>query len=431
MSHWTPQPPTPSALGDHAVALDGSRLLGKRIALLITGGIAAMKAPMLARALRRQGAQVTAFVSDEGLRFVTAETLAWSTDQPVISSLSARAEHLSDSEQFDAYLVAPATYNTINKMACGIADGVLTATLASALGRMERGACAVLVCPTMHGSMHTRILTESLERLQRFGVTVVPPRDDSGKHNLPDEEPIVVAVSRAISTSSLRGKRILVTGGPVPVKLDAVRRLGSRFTGALGITIAKDLAYRGADVHLILGAGSSAAPPWLCACIAQSLDDYRAMVLAALDTAPYQAAVLSAAVADFAPTVVRDCKVKTSDGPWTVELRPTAKVIDAVHERFPALHVVGFKYEETSTHEALMATARVRAALHGACVANRGEEMKQGAPQIAWLVTPGHDPVRLEEKPVIAAAIRVHLEHVAATHRMAHNEGLRWRSASG
>ncbi|MSQ90498.1 MAG: bifunctional phosphopantothenoylcysteine decarboxylase/phosphopantothenate--cysteine ligase CoaBC [Phycisphaerales bacterium] len=421
MTHWDPRPPTPSTRTDHAVQLEGDHLQGKRIALLITGGIAAMKAPMLARALRRQGADVTAFVSDEGLRFVTADTLAWATDRPVVSKLGPRAEHLSDSDRFHAYLVAPATYNTINKMACGIADGPLTATLASALGRLERGECAVLVCPTMHGSMHTRILTESLERLQRFGVTVVPPRDDSGKHNLPDEEPIVVAVSRATSTSPLRGKRILVTGGPVPTALDAVRRIGSRFTGALGVEIARDLAYRGADVNLILGTGSVAAPPWLHACTAHSVEEYSSMVLSALGASAHQSAVLSAAVADFEPAQVRAGKVKTADGSWTVQLQPTAKVIDAIHKQFPALHMVGFKYEENSSHEGLMAIARQRAAIHGACVANRGEENARGTTQVAWLVTPGHDPIRLEGKPAIAAAIRMHLEQFAATHRMAHN----------
>ena len=421
MNHWIPKQPTPSTLGDHAVPLDGSHLLGKRIALLITGGIAAMKAPMLARSLRRQGAEVTAFVSDEGLRYVTSETLAWSTDRPVVSKLGARAEHISQDDQFHAYLVAPATYNTINKMAYGIADGAITATLASALGRMERGACAVLVCPTMHGSMHTRILTESLEKLQHLGVTVIPPRDDYGKHNLPDDEPIVVALARAISASPLRGKRILVTGGPVPSPLDAVRRLGSRFTGALGVAIAKDLAMCGADVDLILGAGSVAAPPWLNTRIADTVDHYRQLVLETLSTTPHQAAVLSAAVSDFEPTEVRAGKVKTDAGDWTVQLRPTPKVIDAAHQQFPALHMVGFKYEEASTHEALMETARSRAATYGACVTNRGEENPKGSPQIAGLVVPGRDPTRLEGKPVIAEAIRMHLEKLACLHPMAHS----------
>ena len=95
MSHWIPKPPSPSTLGDHAVPLDGNHLQGKRIALLVTGGLAAMKAPTLARSLRRQGAEVTAFVSDEGLRYVTEDTLAWSTNRPVISKLGPRAEHLS------------------------------------------------------------------------------------------------------------------------------------------------------------------------------------------------------------------------------------------------------------------------------------------------------------------------------------------------
>ena len=421
MSHWIPKPPSPSTLGDHAVPLDGNHLQGKRIALLVTGGIAAMKAPTLARSLRRQGAEVTAFVSDEGLRYVTEDTLAWSTNRPVISKLGPRAEHLSGEELFHAYLVAPATYNTINKMACGIADGAITATLASALGRMERGACAVLVCPTMHGSMHTRILTESLEKLQQLGVTVIAPRDDYGKHNLPDDEPIVAALSRAISTSPLRGKKILVTGGPVPSHLDAVRRLGSRFTGALGVAIAKDLAMCGADVELILGAGSVAAPLWLNARIAESVDHYRQLVLDTLQATPHQGAVLSAAVSDFEPTEIRQGKVKTADGDWKLHLRPTAKVIDAVHKKFPALHMVGFKYEETSSHEALMETARSRAAEHGACVANRGEENPKGTAQVAWLVVPGREPSRMEGKPAIASAIRAHLEHRAGLHPMAHN----------
>lgn len=420
MTHWIPVPPTASSLSDHAVAMEGDHLCGKRIALLVTGGIAAMKAPLLARALRKQGAQVTAFVSEEGLRYVTQETLEWSTDQPVISRLTPRAEHLSGDTNFDAYLVAPATYNTINKMACGIADGPLTATLASALGKLESGACSIVVCPTMHGSMHTRILTASLERLQEFGVVVVPPRDDYGKHNLPDDLPIVAAVSRAVSSSPLRCKRVLVTGGPVPAQLDGVRRISSRFTGALGCAIAEDLALCGANVTLILGAGSATPPSWLNAHIAQSVDDYRKQVLQTLAQHPHHAAILSAAVADFAPREVRPGKVKTMDGTWTVHLEPTAKVIDAVHAEFPGVSLVGFKYEEGCSIEQLLEIATKRAAIHGACVANRGEDNPLGAPQVAWLAAPGHEPRHLEGKPTIARAIRAHLEHTLCQHRMAH-----------
>ena len=192
-------PPTPSDLGDREVPRDGDRLDGVRVALLVTGGIAAFKAPMVARALRRQGASVTAFCSDEALRYVTQDALEWSTVHPVVIRLSAHAEHLSDDAPFDAYLVAPATAATIARMATGLAEGVIGATLASAIGRMERGQASVLVAPTMHGSMHTSILVANLARLHAIGVRVIPPRDAYGKHNLPDEATLVDEVCRAVA----------------------------------------------------------------------------------------------------------------------------------------------------------------------------------------------------------------------------------------
>ena len=197
-------PPTPSDLGDHEVPRDGDRLEGVRVALLVTGGIAAFRAPILARALRRQGATVTAFATTEALRYVAREALAWACDRPVVVDLTADAEHLSDSAPFDLYLVAPATYSVIGKCAHGIADTPVTATLASAIGRMERGHAAVVLAPTMHGSMHTSILVSNLRTLASVGCTIVPPRDAYGKHNLPEESVLVDACAAALQAVSLR-----------------------------------------------------------------------------------------------------------------------------------------------------------------------------------------------------------------------------------
>ncbi|MFM7797558.1 MAG: flavoprotein [Planctomycetota bacterium] len=197
-------PPTPSDLGDHEVPRDGDRLEGVRVALLVTGGIAAFRAPILARALRRQGATVTAFATTEALRYVAREALAWACDRPVVVDLTADAEHLSDSAPFDLYLVAPATYSVIGKCAHGIADTPVTATLASAIGRMERGHAAVVLAPTMHGSMHTSILVSNLRTLASVGCTIVPPRDAYGKHNLPEEAVLVDACAAALQAVSLR-----------------------------------------------------------------------------------------------------------------------------------------------------------------------------------------------------------------------------------
>ena len=197
-------PPTASDLGDHEVPRDGDLLDGVRVALLVTGGIAAFKAPMVAHALRRQGAAVTAFVTTEGLRYVAREALEWACDRPVVVDLTAGAEHLSDSAPFDLYLVAPATYSVIGKVANGIADTPVTATLASAIGRMERGLASVLLAPTMHGSMHNSILVANLRALNAIGCTVVPPRDAYGKHNLPDERTLVDA---CVAAQRSRGAR--------------------------------------------------------------------------------------------------------------------------------------------------------------------------------------------------------------------------------
>ena len=147
-----------------------------------------MKAPLIARTLRRQGANVVAFVSSEALRYTTIDALEWSTTNTVITKLTANAEHLSDDRPFAAYVVAPATYNTINKMALGIADSLITSTLGSAIGRMERGKTQILVAPTMHGSLHNSILTRSLQQLDRLGVKIIPPKVADGKNNLPEEK---------------------------------------------------------------------------------------------------------------------------------------------------------------------------------------------------------------------------------------------------
>lgn len=413
MNDWDFRPPPDSDLGDREVPREGDHLAGKRVALMVSGGIAAYRTPTLARALRRQGAEVVAFASDEGLRYVTRETLEWATRHPVVDRLTPAAEHLSDEQPFDAFLLAPATYNTINKLAYGIADGVLTSTLASALGRMERGEAAVLVAPTMHGSLHTSILTESLTRLDRLGVRVIPPREDYGKHNIPTDEVLVVEVCRALSNSPLKGVPVLVTGGPTPVPVDAIRRLTNRFSGRLGEALAEELTLRGAAVDWIHGRSGWNPPPHLPATIAETYDDYRRLVGERAGQARF--GVFTAAVADFAPREVAAGKTPSDRTGWTIDLVPTAKVVAEARKRFPDLHMVVFKFEEGVSRERLAEIARARLAQgYQAVVANRGEELGHGDEHRAYLFVAGENgPRRLDGKREIARGIVRYLEEVA------------------
>ena len=413
MSTWNLTPPPASDLGDHDVPRAGSRLEGKRVALLVTGGIAAMKAPFIARGLRRHGAIVTAFASAEALRYTTVDALEWATTRPVVTRLTAGSEHLSDAEPFDAYLVAPATYNTINAFRHGTADGVVTATLASALGRVERGTTRILLAPTMHGTMHNAILTESLRALQGYGVDVIAPREDYGKHNIPDTRAIVAAVCRATSTSSLRGKSVLVTGGPTPVPIDGVRRITNRFRGRLGIAIAEELHLRGADVLYIQGDGAVRPPAYVPHRVARTYDEYRTAVSESLRARPYAAGIFSAAVADYRPREAVVGKIPSGASELRIDLVPTVKVIDEVREHFPDLAMISFKYQERLTHEELMAIARDRIGRgHSAVVANRGEETGPAGEQIAHLLRPGEEPCRLVGKPEIASSVADALEGI-------------------
>lgn len=403
-------PPTPSELGDRDVPLLGRHLAGKRVALLVTGGIAAFKAPLVARALRKQGAQVVAFASEEALRYVTEEALGWSTVHPVVTHLTAEAEHLSDSAPFDAYLAAPATYNTINKLRHGIADSVVTASLASALGRLAQRRTQVLLAPTMHGTLHTPILVESLAFLAELGVRVLPPRDDYGKHNLPAEDELVAAVCRAVSDSPLQGRRVLVTGGPTPVPIDCVRRITNVFTGALGAAIAEELYLRGAEVDWIHGQSGFQPPAHVPVTVIRTYDEYRARVHETLAGGKHAAAIFSAGVADYRPAEVRSGKTPSGGALGSLDMVPLPKVIDEVRDAHPGLYMVTFKYQEGVSHDELMAIARERLTRFPAVVANRGEERGPEGEQVAYLVTAGTEPRRLVGKPAIARALADHLE---------------------
>jgi phosphopantothenoylcysteine decarboxylase/phosphopantothenate--cysteine ligase len=397
-------------MGDHDVPLVSTRLAGKRVALLVTGGIAAMKTPQIARGLRRHGADVVAFASTDALRYVAREALEWACLGQVVDNLTWRAEHLSDGAPFDAYLVAPATHNTIAKMAQGIGDTLVTSALISALGRMEQGRAKVLVAPTMHGSMHNAQLVDNARRLAAQGVSFVAPRDAYGKHNLPDTEVLCVAVGRALSTSPLRDKRIMVTAGPTPVPIDGVRRIVNRFRGRLGADVTEELVWRGADAELLLGDGAWRPRAPMPLAIARTYDAYRDMVLERVQAGLF-AGVFSAGVADYRPKTVVDGKIVSGAAEYPLLLEPTEKVIDLAMAANPAMHTIAFKYLEKVSEDELVRVAAKRLDRARLVVATRGEDTR-GREQRALMVTRA-GVVAVDGKAAIARAIADHLEGLA------------------
>lgn len=182
--------------GDRAIQTTSSRLAGKRIGLMVTGGIAAYRAPGLVRELRRAGADVYVYVTPTALQFVTVDALEWTSLHPVVSALDGRAQHVE--QPMHLYLVAPASYSTINKVAAGIADNAVCTTLASALGLQEARKTLIMLAPTMHGSMVNAILRESLAKLGNLGCHLIVPRQQDGKAALHDDDVLVDAVAVAL-----------------------------------------------------------------------------------------------------------------------------------------------------------------------------------------------------------------------------------------
>lgn len=182
--------------GDRALQPTSSRLADRRIGLMVTGGIAAFRTPQLVRELRRAGALVQVYVTPTALQFVTRDALQWTSAQPIVAELDGRAQHVEHTPE--VYLVAPASYSTINKIACGIADNAVTTTLASAIGHMQAGRAQIVLAPTMHGAMVNSILRESLAKLANLGCVVVPPLGRDGKALLPEDATLIEAVANSL-----------------------------------------------------------------------------------------------------------------------------------------------------------------------------------------------------------------------------------------
>jgi len=349
-------------------------LAGKKIGLCVTGGIAAIETPKIARQLRRYGANVTVYTTPAAFNFVGKTALEWGSENSVVSELSGGAEHICLE---DLVLVAPATLNTVNKVFCGIADNPVTTLIASALG-MKR---PVYLAPTMHESLYSNpIFQRNLSFVKELGMSVITPRFSEGKAKIASQEYICAEVSRALSKHGIKGKKILITGGPTPGKLDDVRVITNIFTGKLAVEIAKEAYHLGADVTLLLGKTGLVPPDYLNVIFHSDYGQYRQNVFSSLGDG-YDAGIFSAAVADYIPAEVHSGKIPSGGVISSIPLKQTEKVIKLVREKYPELFMVTFKYEsDKKTHDELIETAqsRVRDQHYQLVVANRGSDMKTG-----------------------------------------------------
>ena len=369
-------------------------LEGVNVALGVTGSIAAVRVVELAHELRREGATVRAVTTPSAEGIVHPWAVEFATDAPPVTEITGRVEHvdLCGREGWaDILLVAPATANTVGKVASAVDDTPVTTCATTALG----AGVPVVVVPAMHEPMydHPGVL-DALDRLESWGVDLVPPRLEEGKAKIAGNEAIAMAVARATGDRPLDGSCVVVTGGGTVEAIDPVRVLTNRASGRTGRAVARACHVAGADVTLVhAGVRDPPETPGVETVGVESTADLLAATLNAVADA--DALVASAAVGDF--TVERrDEKIRSGE-PVTLDLRPAPKVIAEVREAHPDLPIVGFKLEPGADDEAMVAEARAlmdRAGL-AMVVANDARALG-GAETRSLLVRPEGDPEVVE-----------------------------------
>ncbi|NOR29405.1 MAG: bifunctional phosphopantothenoylcysteine decarboxylase/phosphopantothenate--cysteine ligase CoaBC [Lutibacter sp.] len=338
-----------------------SVLSSKNILLGVTAGIAAYKTAHLVRLFIKAGANVKVVMTPASKEFVTPLTLSTLSKNPVVSTFYDKED---ENEQWNSHVdlglwadymvVAPATANTLSKMANGVCDNLLLATYLSAK-------CNVYFAPAMDLDMYQHPTTKlSVDKLQSFGNVFIPPSSGElasglvGEGRMEEPENIVSFIENDIIRGlPLFNKQVLITAGPTYEAIDPVRFIGNHSSGKMGFELAKSAANLGAKVYLITGPSNEKVNHSLI----QRIDVVSAEEMYTEVHKLYSLvdiAILSAAVADYKPSVVSSIKIKKAENTMTIELEKTHDILASLGKIKIAQFLVGFALETNNEIENAM-----------------------------------------------------------------------------
>ncbi|WP_263784297.1 bifunctional phosphopantothenoylcysteine decarboxylase/phosphopantothenate--cysteine ligase CoaBC [Salinibacter grassmerensis] len=334
-------------------------LSGRCVVLGVTGSIAAYKAAPLVRQLKKAGAEVQVLMTPDAERFVTPLTLGTLSEGEVLTEIFPENEegswtkHVTLGQWADLFVVAPATAQTVAKLAHGFCDSMLTATALSAR-------CPLLVCPAMDRDMYRHAATQdNLDRLQEIGYEVMPAAHGElasglvGQGRMPEPEEILGRVAEVLAETEpteapgdlpLAGHDVLVTAGPTREPIDPARVLTNPSTGTMGYALAEAAAARGASVTLVTGPTALSPPPDVEVVSVRTAEEMNEAVQARGTDADY--VFMAAAVADYTPADPSTSKRKKRDEDLVLHLRQTPDILKTLgaHRR-PDQVLVGFALE--------------------------------------------------------------------------------------
>ena len=331
-------------------------LKGKHIILGVTGSIAAYKSAVLCRLLVGAGADVKVIMTPLAKQFITPLTMATLSKHPILVDFfnpenGEWNSHVSLGEWADLYLIAPATANTMAKMATGVADNLLLTTYLSAR-------CPVAIAPAMDLDMYAHTTTQrNMAQLKADGVHIIEPQSGElasglvGKGRMAEPQDILRAVEALLceKKKSLEGKRFLVTAGATIEAIDPVRFISNHSSGKMGYAVAEALTARGAEVTLVSGRTSLAKPEGVERVDVLSAEQMYQACVERFDE--MDGAVMCAAVADYTPAVVADEKLKKSDNDLSIALKRTKDIAAELGSRKGSRVLVGFAMETQNERE--------------------------------------------------------------------------------
>ena len=332
-------------------------LENKRVVLGICGGIAAFKAAHIASLLRQRGAEVKCIMTEHATKLITPLTMREISGNPVAVSMfndtpEFNVEHIALARWADIFVIAPATANILGKLACGIADDMLSTTIMATKA-------PVLFVPAMNSNMYLNpVVQDNMARLKRFGYEIMEPASGHlacgiiGIGRLPEPEEIVDRIELTVCrTNTLAGKKVIVTAGGTREPIDPVRFIGNHSSGRMGFALAKAAVLAGADVTLIAGSNDHLeTPPGVSRRIdVGSTRDMKAAVDAYYDDCDL--VIKAAAVADYRSAAPAKNKIKKNDDVLNLKLEKNPDILYGLGQRKTHQVLIGFAAETTNVIE--------------------------------------------------------------------------------
>ncbi|MGI0131828.1 MAG: bifunctional phosphopantothenoylcysteine decarboxylase/phosphopantothenate--cysteine ligase CoaBC [Thermoplasmata archaeon] len=348
--------PSEAIRGRHSQLLSGRRVL-----VGISGSIAAIEVPRIVRELIRHGARVRAVMSPEATRIVTVEAVTFATGAAPITRLTGDVEHVTllgpGEGRADLLLLAPATANTISKIAHGIDDTPVTSCASVALG----GGVPILIAPAMHAHMGLNpAVQENLEKLRSWGVGVIDPIAAEGEEKIASPEQVAAAVLHRLARGPWKDRRVIVIGGASREKIDDVRSVTNESSGETAVALANQAHFRGAVVALWAGGMRVPVPEYLPVERWSSVADLERLARRrASDLRAADAVVVPAALSDFTLRAHEGKLDSRASASLRIDLVRAPKILPLLR-RFAARPtlLVGFKLEARRSSSELEASAR-------------------------------------------------------------------------